>query len=968
MKCKKIVSGLLVCAIAASSVFTGDLTVVNAADMPTPLGSYSFDDESLGEGVSAIVTGLTEYTGTVTYDTGRTGEDNDKAVVLGEHGLKLPESNIGSAYTVSMWVKLTDNLANFSPVLALGHGDSSSQKWMSVAGAWENTEDNADDESLIVWGTDIISTDELHFEMTKNVWTMLTLTQTGNSLTLYKNGVSIAALNAPYEILNGETQGICVGVNYWNDEFPGLVDDIKVYNSALTAAQVRYLYDGKDEETVFAEEGFTVTSEITMFANDNRKINVVLPSLISADMAEITYESKDTGIATVADGVVTGIREGSTTVTTSVKVGNTTLTRDTAVTVSGAEVAEGIAAEYDLTQMVDGQIKDISGRGNHATVVGASGISFVEEDGKTVMKMASNSSYITLPTSIMDSLTNKEQFTIETTFAKSSDCGMHAWLFCFGSLIKSTGTNYMFLSPNYNYKTLRAGIKNSSTEKLFQTAIEPAVDTYYTVDMVFNEGVVKLYWNGVLISGDDGTEQLDSGYSIMDDVVTPGTENDILGYIGKSCWSGDSNYQGKIASFKIYDKAMTDEDIQLSNPKYQEALAKNLEELTDADILGSNASASEIKYNITLPESINEINVTWESDKPEVISDAGIVTNGAADETVTLTATIKSGALEASKKFTLTVKAFDKTAYTAILAEAQQALANPYAAESSKAALTEVINKTADAATQTEIDNAVKKIRSAIDKLEYPETYKNPFTAIDENTIPASVDMVPGASAVVFSVPASIKDIVTVSYTSGNPEVAAVDAATGVITAKAPGYTYVTAAVTSKYDGYALEYQTLVKVDIDMNEVTVNAAAGMLAKGKTTQIAVNCPDAIKNAGSTVTYRATGSVSVNSAGKVTAKKAGAGTVYVKVKALGKSITRKLTFNVGDITGSSSVKVKKSITLKISGLSGKVKWSVSNKKIATISSKGKLKAKKAGKVTVTAKVGSVTMKKVITVKKK
>ena len=42
----------------------------------------------------------------------------------------------------------------------------------------------------------------------------------------------------------------------------------------------------------------------------------------------------------------------------------------------------------------------------------------------------------------------------------------------------------------------------------------------------------------------------------------------------------DKNYQGKVASFKIYDKAMTDEEIQLSDPKYQEALEKNFEDLT----------------------------------------------------------------------------------------------------------------------------------------------------------------------------------------------------------------------------------------------------------------------------------------------------------------------------------------------------------------------------------------------------
>ena len=104
--------------------------------------------------------------------------------------------------------------------------------------------------------------------------------------------------------------------------------------------------------------------------------------------------------------------------------------------------------------------------------------------------------------------------------------------------------------------------------------------------------------------------------------------------------------------------------------------------------------------------------------------------------------------------------------------------------------------------------------------------------------------------------------------------------------------------------------------------------------------------------------------------MTANKAGKGTVVVKVKAGGKTITKKVTFNVGEITGESKVKVKKSITLKVTGISGKVTWSLDKKgkKLAKISKRGKLTAKKTGKVTVTAKVGKVTMKKTVKITKK
>lgn len=64
---------------------------------------------------------------------------------------------------------------------------------------------------------------------------------------------------------------------------------------------------------------------------------------------------------------------------------------------------------------------------------------------------------------------------------------------------------------------------------------------------------------------------------------------------------------------------------------------------------------------------------------------------------------------------------------------------------------------------------------------------------------------------------------------------------------------------------------------------------------------------------------------------------------------------------------TLNVKENYTLKISGTSKKVKWSSSNKKVATISSKGKVTAKKKGKVTITAKVSGKKYKCKIIVEK-
>ena len=62
-----------------------------------------------------------------------------------------------------------------------------------------------------------------------------------------------------------------------------------------------------------------------------------------------------------------------------------------------------------------------------------------------------------------------------------------------------------------------------------------------------------------------------------------------------------------------------------------------------------------------------------------------------------------------------------------------------------------------------------------------------------------------------------------------------------------------------------------------------------------------------------------------------------------------------------------KTSTTITVVKNDVTGKVKFKSSNKKVATVTSKGVVKAKKAGKTTITVKVGNYTKKVVIQVKK-
>lgn len=66
-------------------------------------------------------------------------------------------------------------------------------------------------------------------------------------------------------------------------------------------------------------------------------------------------------------------------------------------------------------------------------------------------------------------------------------------------------------------------------------------------------------------------------------------------------------------------------------------------------------------------------------------------------------------------------------------------------------------------------------------------------------------------------------------------------------------------------------------------------------------------------------------------------------------------------------SKTMSIGEKATLKVYGATSKVKWTSSNKKVATVTQKGKVTAKSAGTATIKAKVSKKTLKCKITVKK-
>ena len=152
---------------------------------------------------------------------------------------------------------------------------------------------------------------------------------------------------------------------------------------------------------------------------------------------------------------------------------------------------------------------------------------------------------------------------------------------------------------------------------------------------------------------------------------------------------------------------------------------------------------------------------------------------------------------------------------------------------------------------------------------------------------------------------------------------------------------------------------------VEAASVKLNAKSKTLYKGKTTTLKV------KGTKKKVKWSSSNKkiATVSSKGKVTAKKVGKCTITAKVN--GKKYKCKII-----VKKAKSIKLNKTsialdkgwvTALKVTGTTKKVTWKSSNKSIATVSSKGQIKAKKVGKCTITAKVSGKTLKCKLTVTK-
>ncbi|MEN2488504.1 LamG domain-containing protein [Flavobacterium sp. B11] len=173
----------------------------------------------------------------------------------------LPQGK--SSRTISIWVKFND-ISN--PNYVWGYGNPLNAQYCGLL--QQGTTSSNSDLSLAAWGAsnDVIVSTPLE----KNVWYNYTITYEGTTSKIYRDGKLLKYLEGMVRSTNGNIFRLgeintTVGIN-------ADIDDLKIYNVALTPDQVNQLYENEKASNLIAVAAEAKATKTAVKAKPNQTI------------------------------------------------------------------------------------------------------------------------------------------------------------------------------------------------------------------------------------------------------------------------------------------------------------------------------------------------------------------------------------------------------------------------------------------------------------------------------------------------------------------------------------------------------------------------------------------------------------------------------------------------------------------------------------------------------------------------
>ncbi|MCF6411536.1 LamG-like jellyroll fold domain-containing protein [Pseudalkalibacillus salsuginis] len=276
----------------------------------------------------------------------------------------------------------------------------------------------------------------------------------------------------------------------------------------------------------------------------------------------------------------------------------------------------------------------------------------------------SDSGYIEIPKDEDggDLLNGLENVTVSTLVNWTND-GVNRWIYGFGKVSSDieNGNSYFFVTPRHGSNNIAAaGISEAGwrNEALIRGNRALESGSWQVVTVVFSgsNDTLTLYVNGKEVAS--GSAKGDKLANIID------SSADFSGFIGKSIFQNDSYFKGMVGDFRVYNKALSPEQVVALSSKTAEkvdqinqlVLDDAAQSLDVSDYLAEGDVDTEgITKDLSLPgQGKHGVAITWSSSDTNIIADDGIVTRPAVGEPageVELTATLSYEGLETTKTF-----------------------------------------------------------------------------------------------------------------------------------------------------------------------------------------------------------------------------------------------------------------------------------------------------------------------------
>lgn len=551
MRMRKVLASVVALAVAVTSMSTNVAVSANTVEIaakaveaaaPTPKYAMDLDgnlDVVTQEGVEPITAqmvvtsgGLDAYGGEAVYTEDKNGVSGQAIDLDGKHGILLDNVDVDRTYSVSFRLKRDDHNQNgpthgSTPICMVGEKNAH-DTWLTLAGA-NNTK-------YKLWTNDPVVNKWTEIDQidTTNLWTHYTMTVNGSVVKLYQGGERVCASPT----VNVDTSGklrIVFGANYWpSDGMPDCcIDEVKIFDEVLTAVEARALHN----------DGFALGGTRAVRVGEPLELEY---AVFNPEGRSIAWTSQDPAIATVENGVVTGVSEGYTDIVAELKneQGEVIASSKRNVVVLG-ERTGGLIADFSFDDAQTG----LAGAGAKATIQGT-GLSFVEVYGRKALRFDGSASWLDVTKEDGSSLLGglKEMTISYDSFSEGAFMKNWAFYVSQSNAPESAGnTPYIAISdyPNAIGAVRRPDETNSGN----------VYQGWKHIDIVFGPNDTGIYVNGELQSTVEGLASVEG---IL------GQENHAM--IGKALYGRNGEYwQGYMDNFKIYDYALTQRGI-LSSP------------------------------------------------------------------------------------------------------------------------------------------------------------------------------------------------------------------------------------------------------------------------------------------------------------------------------------------------------------------------------------------------------------------